>query len=258
MIEISSALPAPSTCTPCRFGGSLPGSAECVHCPLNSYPDPQTHQCVECPIGMMAYPGESSCKPRPECVPEYDLVPAYTDCANGLRTASYTLREDSVCDMRNLVIPAARNDSICEVCNPGSYISNNANRCLKCRDGEFSTSTNADKCETCSAGNYAPRTVYYANLEKMPAKFETRCERGIIEPADICALHKGWIVANGSLSVMPHLLVGNKMILKFNMNVTAKRGRLDFLYRVAESAAESLKIRVDGAVTGTLCFKSFR
>ena len=94
----------------------------------------------------------------------------------------------------------------------------------------------------------------YANLEEMPASFETTCERPSGETLDICALLKGWIIAKGTFTVIPNYPGKSRLIMKTRINITAETGRLDFNYVLEERAtqAESLKIRIDGEITSKI------
>ncbi len=142
----------------------------------------------------------------------------------------------------------------CEVCNPGTYIGTAEERCKVCADGSFSTERNAEKCLVCGAGMRAAKAVRYENLEKMPTGMNTRCERVGTNSGDVCAIHKGWIVANGGFTVLPYMPLGGRLILRTIVNVTKARGKMDFAYSVSESASspETFKIRIDGQTSGIL------
>lgn len=165
------------------------------------------------------------------------------------------MRTESVCNKAKFAVPAAGDGIECEVCNPGSYIGVDKDKscCSKCPNGMFSTGTNANICQVCPAGMKAAKAIHYANLEKMPETMDTRCERSGTDSADICSIHRGWIVANGGFTALPYLPQGARLILRTRINVTKSRGRMDLAYNAIESSnpAESFKIRIDGQTTGT-------
>lgn len=208
----------------------------------------------------MAYPGETACRAAPDCSAKYDYAPDYSVCQRGTRSVQYTIHPDSMCNQEKQSVPDAEDRLVCEVCGPGSYVSTDRSpRCADCPAGQFSQEPDAAECQVCPAGKRAERTLRYENLEAIPRGFSTRCERSVgSTQADICAVHKGWLVADGGLTAYPYFPPGARLILRTVVNVTNAIGHLNFSYQSAETQfpgnpAESFKVRIDGDVTGKPC-----
>jgi len=198
----------------------------------------------------MSYPGDKACKPRPDCVSGYDILPVYSYCENNKRNAVYELNKNSICNWATFQYMQNITGIPCETCNPGYYVMSGFTRdCVPCKTGMYSISENSDKCETCPAGYYAPKSLHFANLEKFPHEFATLCEKTENATTDPCNLYKGWVVLDGSLAVPPYIPIGSRLILKTMANITENKGKLEFLYNIGLETNEILKLEIDGTYT---------
>lgn len=241
------------SCVPCRSSYSAAGSAKCSGCPANYYSPSGTIVCTRCPNGTMSYPGETSCRPRPTCNPDLDSEPIFSSCVDGQRSAVYRWREGTVCDTNRCNLPASQTVA-CAPCPRGYFINRRENSaCLACGMGQFTARENEESCYVCPAGTYGPEVERYENLERMPRGFDTFCEMTWTESRDLCAFHRGWIVAQNSFTVLPSVPVGVSLVLKKLVNITQESGGyLQFTCkRDSASSAETLRLRVDGYVLGT-------
>lgn len=249
MIEITPVQNTVLSCTPCVFGSSTPGSSKCNPCPFNNYPEEKTMKCIECPVNSVAYPGSKSCSPRPECSKIYDIIPVYGPCNKGKRTIKYEFRKESLCNKNTFVLPTNLPEIECESCNPGSFIQNTG-FCSACKEGEFTTTINSKQCTVCPPGKFTTKAEIFANFETLPKFLETNCEKieGIME--DLCSIHKGWIIANKAITILPYTPTGVRLHLSAIINVIEKKGSIRFKYQ--GDATELFKLVIDGEITSKL------
>lgn len=212
---------------------------------MNFVPDSKSGKCTECPAHSFAYPGTQECIARPECKIEYDFAQINGECnEKGKRSVKYELKKESVCNKANFDLKSLPTEIDCQVCNPGSYVEKGV--CKLCKDGEYSSAENSKKCEVCPSGKFTPKAEIFANFEKLPSIFETNCEKvqGVI--GDLCLLHKGWIVANNALTVMPNTPIGVKLNLKTKIDIKEEnKGKLIIKYK----GAEAITLIIDSEVT---------
>lgn len=255
MLEIYPLKSAPTSCEPCMFGSSPPGSSHCFHCPINNYAEKGTNNCIPCDTGKMAVPGSDTCTIRPTCSMDYDVIQTYQNCINGQRQMTNIFRNESFCDKSKFSFPTSPITTSCSSCNPGSFIqAGSPTNCGPCAKGEYSNVTNSIQCNVCPAGSYAPFAAIYKNLEEMPNAFESTCEQPIGETTNVCAFLKGWIIAKGTFTVLPNFPGKSKLLLKTRVNITDEIGELDFNYILEERPVqvESLKVRIDGELSGKI------
>ena len=195
----------------------------------------------------MAFPGSKSCKPRPECIHDYDFIPIFTPCQNNQRKLIYTWRNDTICDKDSYKKVEPERTMQCEVCEAGKYI-NKQGLCKECPEGEFSSQKNSLSCKPCNAGHYAPKLKSYIRLENFPNDIETTCERSEEIEINPCEIIKGWITYKGFFSVPPYVPIGTILILRKIIDIVGNEGSLEFAYQL-EDETESLKIIIDGVET---------
>eukprot|EP00826_Nyctotherus_ovalis_P041433 TRINITY_DN4165_c0_g1_i1.p1 TRINITY_DN4165_c0_g1~~TRINITY_DN4165_c0_g1_i1.p1 ORF type:complete len:322 (+),score=48.42 TRINITY_DN4165_c0_g1_i1:1002-1967(+) len=225
---------------------SSPGSSQCRYCPLNTVYDEASETCTSCKSSEFAYPGDKACRRRTMCKSEYDVVASYSKCVDGKRKVEYSVRSGSLCDVKGIFVPSSKKDIECKACPMGTYIEANSERkCTKCLDGEYSAEHNAKSCSVCSEGYYAPKSLAFERMEEMPEEATTACEHGEEAQANLCAVHEGWTVYNGSFRVPSYLPQGIVLILRLPVETKGNAGRVEFVYKLGGSE-EELKVAIDG------------
>lgn len=197
----------------------------------------------------MIFPGESTCREKLACKPQYDIEEIYHECVNGFRFLEYRWRKGTVCNTDKIVLPPPRNVE-CDTCKKGFYLSIYPKpECTRCPSGYFSDKDNSSTCSICPGGKYASPVEYYENMESFPNDFENSCEASNPEIAEVCSLNSlGWIVARKALTTLPSLPVGIKVKLRKNFKISQDQGIIEFSYISYDpkEGSEFFQVNIDG------------
>ena len=225
---------------------SSPGSSKCHTCSSNTIYQDSSESCVACKEDKFAYPGDKTCRTKRPCTNEYDVVPSFSECLNDKRKVEYSLRRNSICNPKNLLIPPEESGIKCKVCQLGTYVETGIKKeCIKCPNGKYSAKEDSMSCITCGRGYYAPKALLFKELEEFPREITTRCEQAEDAQVNPCALHKGWVVHNGSFKVPPHLPRGTILIMQLPIEIKRNFGHIEFVYELEEE----LKVAINGITT---------
>jgi len=174
-LEIVGFTYAESSCTPCDVGTFAPNSSsiECTSCPLNTYAiEKGSASCTPCPAGYYSYTGMNGCLGKVPCTAD-DYQILYGSCTSGNnRTATASWLEPHFCDDANFSLPEDTTVP-CEPCPPGTF-QDASFACVPCATGTYSAGGGA-ACQSCGAGNFAPKVFNFSTFDSWPAGVSTFC-----------------------------------------------------------------------------------
>jgi len=229
-------------CKACSMSTSAPGSSKCHSCPSNTLFNEVTENCVACNKDEFAYPGDKSCRQRRPCITEYDAIAIYSKCVDNKKTIEYKLRENSICKVKDFVLPSKKTGVECKLCSTGTYIKDG--ECIDCPEGKYSIEYDSNACIVCPQGYYAPKSLLFADMEKFPEEIKTTCKQAEDAYVNPCDVHKGWVVYNRSIRVPPYLPKGTILAMSLPIEIKGNVGQVEFIYTVGNN--EELSFVIDG------------